>query len=152
MKLVIGVPQGSVLWPILFTLYTTPLEDIFAKYNLEFMFYTDDCQLYAVCNKPSDSVTVIGNCISEVREWMQSNQLVLNDNKREVVHFTSHHKKSIEHFKSLKISFQRNLFEILVFILRAQTTPVNISIEFVKLHILVCTELVKQISFESSQH
>ena len=49
------------------------------------MFYADDSQLYAVCNKPSDSVTVIENCISEVREWMQSNLLVLNDNKTEVV-------------------------------------------------------------------
>ena len=63
----------------------------------------DDSQLYAVCNKPSDSVTVIENCISEVREWMQSNPLVLNDNKTEVVHFTSRHKKYIEHLKSLKI-------------------------------------------------
>ena len=42
MKLVFGVPQGSVLVPILFTLYTTPLEDIFAKCDLEFMFYADD--------------------------------------------------------------------------------------------------------------
>ena len=52
------------------------------------MFYADDSQLYAVCNKPSDSI-VIENFISEVREWMQSNLLVLNDNTTEVVHFTS---------------------------------------------------------------
>ena len=68
------------------------------------MFYADDFQLYAVCNKPSDSVTVIEICISEVCEWMQSNLLVLNYNETEVVHFTTRHKKSIEHLKSPKIA------------------------------------------------
>ena len=61
-----------------------------------------------------------------------------------VVHFISRHKKSIEHLKSIKTgggggatSFQSNLFETLVFILRVQATPANISIKFVKLHIFV---------------
>ena len=41
-----GVPQGSVLGPMCFTLYTSPLEDIIASYGIKCMVYTDDIQLY----------------------------------------------------------------------------------------------------------
>ena len=84
-----GVPQGSVLGPVLLCLYTAPLEDIILRNGLNYMMYADDTQLYMTCTRDHVPITKIEQCIEEIRQWMRVNMLALNDSKTEVIRFSS---------------------------------------------------------------
>ncbi|XP_061086404.1 uncharacterized protein LOC133121220 [Conger conger] len=83
-----GVPQGSILGPILFSLYMLPLGSIFRKHNLSFHCYADDVQIYLpVKSQCKKSLQLLLACLKDLKNWMDANFLHLNENKTEVIMF-----------------------------------------------------------------
>ena len=91
--LAFGVPQGSILGLILFTLYTSPLGQICTRHRIIHHFYADDQEIY-LAFKPTkmgdqeDCVRRLENCIGEIRLWIGANMLQLND-KTEFIIFST---------------------------------------------------------------
>ena len=83
------VPQGSCLGPVLFTQYASFLFNIFNKHSVCAHAYADDHQLYTDFSPNqvslNEAVTHMESCLQDVKSWMISNKLKMNDSKTECI-------------------------------------------------------------------
>jgi hypothetical protein len=87
-----GVPQGSVLGPQLFNLYTQPVKDIIITYNFGVHMYADDIQVYFSFGSTEEleqKLSDLAKCMTEIQTWMDVNKLKFNKSKTEAIVFQS---------------------------------------------------------------
>ena len=85
-----GVPQGSVLGPLLFTAYMSPISRIIERYGIRQHHYADDTTLYADVTDARDlPPPALTQCCEHLTAWCYANGMQINPDKSEVILFCS---------------------------------------------------------------
>ena len=91
-KRLFGMFQGSVLDPLLFSLYTSSLSTLIGKHKgINFHFYANDTQLHVYLSHMNASAAFdkLNRCLQDVKEWMSASKLKLKPDKTEFILFGS---------------------------------------------------------------
>ena len=75
-----GVTQGSVLGPVIFTMYTAPLCGLIESHNLQNHYNAENSQLCVGCasNAIPEAIKLLKQCLANVLNWLLTNNLSLN--------------------------------------------------------------------------
>ena len=89
--------QVSVLGPMLFNMYIKPLSAIINSHSIKHHSFADDLQLqmFAPTDRISELLHSMQLCTSDVKSWATADMLKLNDNKTELMLFTSKRTKHL---------------------------------------------------------
>jgi len=83
----VGVPQGSVLGPLLFAVYCSPVADVIAFHGVRCHQYADDTELHLAMrvDNTAAGLSILAACTTDVKQWYMQNKLQLNPDKSEAL-------------------------------------------------------------------
>jgi len=103
----VGVPQGSVLGPLLFSIYTSPIFTTAQSQHVSQQQYADDMQLYLALSPANhgQSISAFQSCLNSLHIWFCENDMALNPNKSVTILFgTPQRLKFLSGLKSVNVS------------------------------------------------
>ena len=107
LPLTIGVPQGSILGPLLFIIYINDLSESTKKFDLLYN-YADDTTLSSTINSFNDEQSnvdtqpLINDELSKIIEWLNINKLSLNKNKSKYMIFSHAQERDTKFFVKIR--------------------------------------------------
>ena len=128
-KVLSGVPQGSILGPILFIIFTSDLSKEVA--DCRFAAYADDAVLLVSAKTPKQLKTKIETSITAVQDWYTKNGLLINSDKTEFMIVKQRDKMdiSIRNGKDLITIQSKDCLRILGIKVDAQLAPRPIPVD-----------------------
>uniref|UniRef100_A0A8C6SXY0 Reverse transcriptase domain-containing protein n=1 Tax=Neogobius melanostomus TaxID=47308 RepID=A0A8C6SXY0_9GOBI len=88
----VGVPQGSILGPVLFSLYINDLPD--ACRNTQIQMYADDAVIYTPAKNIQEAGRILTSEMAQVQNWLSKSCLLLNTKKTVCMMFSKQNKKT----------------------------------------------------------
>ena len=87
-----GVPQGSVLGPLLSSLFISPIGQLVSDFGISHQQYADDAQLYIALKSSgtASAIEKLESCLTSLHCWLCHNGLCLNPDKSEAIIFGTH--------------------------------------------------------------
>ena len=103
-----GVPQGSILGPLLFNMYCSSIDCAFEAAGFNCSGYADDnlgLRYFPAFSSLSTLFSVVPNCIQSVNDWADAHFLKLNRDKTELMIFGDSNFRSTFNFNSFRCNF-----------------------------------------------
>ena len=97
----VGVPQGSVLGPLLFILH---INDMQSATNMNVLNFADDTLLYMHFKHTNHIEDTVNAELEKINKWMQTNKLKINVSKTKFMLFSSNH-----HYSNIKLTIGTSL-------------------------------------------